>query len=121
MDKNGVFESISAKHSWDGPQRYTSYMLFRVQRHSDHYINAYKPYQALVDYEESPILPMGYVASMVIALCPPIFFTAHDPIVKAFNDDIKLSKTELGEIETLLNKYLIAVNAVIILLCYVIA
>jgi alkane 1-monooxygenase len=42
--ENGVYESVKITHSWNAPQLITNYLLFKLQRHSDHHANAYKPY-----------------------------------------------------------------------------
>ncbi len=39
-----VFESVRITHSWNAPQVITNYLLFKLQRHSDHHANSYKPY-----------------------------------------------------------------------------
>ena len=44
IDANGNYESVSIKHSWNAPQVITNLILFKLQRHSDHHANAYKPY-----------------------------------------------------------------------------
>ena len=44
IDANGNYESINIKHSWNAPQVATNYLFFKLQRHSDHHANAYKPY-----------------------------------------------------------------------------
>jgi alkane 1-monooxygenase len=46
-DKNGIYESISPKHSWNSPSLLSNHMLFKLSRHSDHHMNVYKPYQIL--------------------------------------------------------------------------
>ena len=43
-DKNGNYESVKYIHSWNAPQVMSNYLLFKVQRHSDHHANSYKPY-----------------------------------------------------------------------------
>jgi alkane 1-monooxygenase len=43
-DNRGIYEPISEKHSWNSD---SSYLLFRIQRHSDHHMHWYKPYQIL--------------------------------------------------------------------------
>jgi alkane 1-monooxygenase len=43
-DEKGVYEPVNIKHSWNAPQVITNYMLFKLQRHSDHHANVYKPY-----------------------------------------------------------------------------
>lgn len=55
--KTGVVEPINVRISWNAPQTLFSYMAFKVQRHSDHHMNVYKPYQILNHTEDSPLLP----------------------------------------------------------------
>lgn len=45
---NGQYEKVTIKHSWNAPHRFTNYLLFKLQRHSDHHENSLKPYQTLV-------------------------------------------------------------------------
>lgn len=40
-DKNGIYESITLQHSWNA---YSTTLLFRIQRHSDHHAHSYRPY-----------------------------------------------------------------------------
>lgn len=40
----GVFEPVDIRHSWNAPHRLSNYLLFKLQRHSDHHENPYKPY-----------------------------------------------------------------------------
>lgn len=46
--KSGRYEKVSIRHSWNAPHRITNYLLFKLQRHSDHHENAMKPYQTLL-------------------------------------------------------------------------
>ena len=39
-----VYESVNITHSWNAPQVATNYLLFKLQRHSDHHAYSYKPY-----------------------------------------------------------------------------
>lgn len=45
---NGVYEKVTIRHSWNAPHRFSNYLLFKLQRHSDHHENSLKPYQTLV-------------------------------------------------------------------------
>ena len=45
---NGEYEKVTIKHSWNAPHRFSNYLLFKLQRHSDHHENSLKPYQTLV-------------------------------------------------------------------------
>ena len=40
-DARGIYEPITEQHSWNSC---SSTLLFRIQRHSDHHVHAYRPY-----------------------------------------------------------------------------
>lgn len=75
-------------------------MLFKVQRHSDHHMLAYKPYQSLDFLEKAPELPLGYTGMMMIAFCPPVWRYVMDPLLEANIKGEKLSP----QVEAHLNK-----------------
>jgi alkane 1-monooxygenase len=83
QDENGVYEPVNIKHSWNAPHRYTNYILFKLQRHSDHHANSYKPYQILNSYADSPTLLGGYSVALITSFCPPVWFKAYNPLAKA--------------------------------------
>lgn len=87
-----VYESVKLHHSWNAPQAVSNYLLFKLQRHSDHHANAYKPYQILDSMPETPMLPYGYAVSLILALIPPIWRRVIDPIAIATNKGEKVSK-----------------------------
>lgn len=35
--ENGEYEKVNIKHSWNAAHRFTNYLLFKLQRHSDHH------------------------------------------------------------------------------------
>jgi alkane 1-monooxygenase len=57
-------------------------MLYELTRHSDHHYKANRKYQVLRYFEESPELPLGYPASMVLSLIPPLWFSVMNPQIK---------------------------------------
>ena len=70
----GKFERVNPLHSWNASQLLSNFFLFQLQRHSDHHAHAYKRYQVLNHYDESPQLPFGYPTMIMIALVPPLWF-----------------------------------------------
>lgn len=80
----GRYERTTHLHSWNSNYRLTNWMLFQLQRHSDHHENARRRYQALMHYDESPQLPGGYASMFLLALIPPLWFALIDPRVRAF-------------------------------------
>jgi len=87
-----VYESVRITHSWNAPQVITNYLLFKLQRHSDHHANSYKPYQILDSYPESPMLPYGYSVSLLLCIFPPIWRKVIDPVAIATNKGEKVSE-----------------------------
>jgi len=37
---DGSYENVTPYHSWNAPHRVTNYLLFKLQRHSDHHANS---------------------------------------------------------------------------------
>lgn len=79
--EDGSYEKVTIRHSWNAPHRFTNYILFKLQRHSDHHENAMKPYQTLVTFNESPQLPHGYSLMVNMAIFPSVFFKIMNPLV----------------------------------------
>jgi alkane 1-monooxygenase len=90
-DEKGVYEPVNIKHSWNAPQVITNHMLFKLQRHSDHHANVYKPYQILESLSDSPELPHGYSASVILAMLPSEWFKMANPLAEATNRGEKIS------------------------------
>ena len=80
----GRYERVTHHHSWNAPQRYTNWLLFNLQRHSDHHAQAKRRYQALVHHDDSPQLPAGYATMFVLALVPPLWRRVMDHRAVAF-------------------------------------
>ena len=70
----GRYERINPLHSWNASHMLSNFFLFQLQRHSDHHAYAYKRYQVLNHYDESPQLPYGYPTMILLALVPPLWF-----------------------------------------------
>jgi alkane 1-monooxygenase len=54
-------------------------MLYELTRHSDHHYLASRKYQLLRHFDDSPQLPFGYPACMVISLFPPLWYRLIHP------------------------------------------
>lgn len=71
---NGRYERVLPKHSWNANFELGRIILYELTRHSDHHYLASKKYQTLDHHDESPQLPVGYPAAMLMALAPPLWF-----------------------------------------------
>ena len=82
---SGKYERVNEKHSWNSDHHIGRIFLYELTRHTDHHMNANRKFQILRNIENSPQLPYGYPASILMALVPPIWFKNMNSRVKAFN------------------------------------
>ena len=80
------YERVDPTHSWNSNNLATNVLLYHLQRHSDHHAQPTRRYQALRDYELSPVLPTGYAGMILLALVPPAWRRVMDPRVAAHFD-----------------------------------
>jgi len=80
---DGRYERCKPEHSWNSNNIVTNLFLYQLQRHSDHHANPTRRFQALRHFEQSPQLPTGYAALVLIAYFPPLWFRQMDPLVAA--------------------------------------
>jgi alkane 1-monooxygenase len=73
MQENGRYERVKPKHSWNSDHIIGRVLLFELTRHSDHHHMGAKPYQLLESKENSPNLPYGYPAMLLLSYFPFLF------------------------------------------------
>jgi alkane 1-monooxygenase len=88
------YERVDPTHSWNSNNIATNVLLYHLQRHSDHHANPTRRYQALRDYEQSPVLPTGYAGMIVLAIVPAVWRRVMDPRV-LYHFDGDLSRANL--------------------------
>ncbi|MEM6769321.1 MAG: alkane 1-monooxygenase [Bacteroidota bacterium] len=81
----GRYEPVLPIHSWNSDHEMGRIFLYELTRHSDHHYRATRKYQILRAFEESPQLPAGYPACMILSLFPPVWFAVMNPRVDRFN------------------------------------
>jgi alkane 1-monooxygenase len=86
----GRYEKVSPVHSWNSDHELGRIFLYELTRHSDHHYKASRKYQVLRHFEESPQLPLGYPASILLSLVPPLWFRFMDHRVDRARENIKL-------------------------------
>ena len=79
----GRYERVEPHHSWSSSHRLTNWILFGLPRHADHHSRAARPYPILRHFDDTPQLPAGYSAMLLLALCPPLWRMVMDPRVEA--------------------------------------
>ncbi len=80
----GRFERVQPWHSWNASHRLTNWLLFNLQRHSDHHYLAARPYHMLRHYDDVPQLPAGYATMILASLVPPLWRAIMHPRVEAW-------------------------------------
>lgn len=83
IDESGRIEPVRAMHSWNSDQQVSRALLFELPRHTDHHMNAGRPYASLQSVAGAPQLPAGYPTMVLLALLPPLWFKVMDPRVAA--------------------------------------
>lgn len=107
---DGSYETVNITHSWNAPHRLSNYILFKLQRHSDHHENAMKPYQNLCTYEKSPLMPNGYSTCFLLALFPKLWFGIMNPLVEFYKNGTPLNKELMKELDIKLWKFIFGLN-----------
>merc|ERR1712139_557378 len=81
------YERPGWMHAWNTGDRISNWILFKIEPHPDHHVNAGRPYQILRTFKESPTYPTGYAGMFVLSWFPPLFFAVMNPIVKKAHED----------------------------------
>ena len=84
----GRYERVQPRHSWNASHRLTNWMLFNLQRHSDHHYLASRPYHMLRHYDDVPQLPAGYATMILCSLVPPLWRSIMHPRVEAWTERV---------------------------------
>lgn len=85
---NGRFERVLPIHSWNSNHNIGRLLLFELTRHSDHHAHASRRYQVLRHFDESPQLPTGYPGMILLALCPPLWFSVMHPHIESYQKNL---------------------------------
>ncbi len=85
---SGRYEKVQPWHSWTAASRFTNWMFYNMQRHSDHHIEANRHYPLLQHYgeDQSPKLPGNYLQMAGLALFPRRWSQAMDPLVDRWRE-----------------------------------
>ena len=90
QNEQGRYEAVLPIHSWNSDHELGRILLYELTRHSDHHFKSTRKYQVLRRFEESPQLPTGYPACMLMALVPPLWFRIMNPRVDRYAHSLNL-------------------------------
>ncbi len=93
---DGRYEQCQPRHSWNSNHLISNFLLFHIQRHSDHHAHPTRHYQSLRHFEDSPQMPNGYGGMFGLALFTPLFRALMDPRVVSWADG-NLEKIQIDE------------------------
>ncbi|OMJ87116.1 hypothetical protein SteCoe_11266 [Stentor coeruleus] len=117
---NGLYEPVTTKHSWNAPQTLQNLILLKLQRHSDHHANAYKPYQTLLSCEDSPNLPCGYAVCVLASFFPPVWFGIVNPLAEATNKQGRPNDEQMEKSNSSLKIWLAIQTSIVTILAIII-
>lgn len=104
--KTGRYVRCAPEHSWNSNHIVTNLFLYQLQRHSDHHAYPMRRYQALRHFDESPQLPAGYAAMLLVAYVPPVWRWVMDKrVVAHYGGDLTKANLQPSQRNKLLAKY----------------
>jgi NAD(P)H-flavin reductase/ferredoxin len=78
---------VQPRHSWNTNRRISSWTMFNLTRHSHHHAQGEVPYQDLRPYPDAPMMINGYLATIIVAMIPPLWHKLMTPKVLAWDRD----------------------------------
>jgi alkane 1-monooxygenase len=76
--QRGRHEPFGMNHAWNADHLVTNSIIANLQRHSDHHMQAWKPYAELRPLP-GPQLPTGYAGCLFLASVPRWWFAVMEP------------------------------------------
>lgn len=106
LGADGRPETCQPRHSWNSNHKVTNWILFHLQRHSDHHAHATRRYQSLRHFPDVPSLPNGYFGMFLLAYFPALFFKVMDPrLLAAVGHDPERINFQPGRKAALVSRY----------------
>lgn len=93
---------VQPRHSWNTNSSISSWTMFNLTRHSHHHAQGEVPYQDLKSYPDAPMMVSGYLATIMIAMIPPLWHKLMTPKVLAW--DREYATAEERELAALANE-----------------
>ena len=76
----GKTAPVTAAHSWNAPQLFSSALMLNAPRHSDHHAHPARPYPGLRLPGDAPLLPWPLPLACLVAMYPPLWRRRMDPL-----------------------------------------
>ncbi len=103
---SGRWEPCRPHHSWNSNHVFSNWVLFHLQRHSDHHAHPMRRYQSLRHFENLPELPNGYMGMFLVAYLPPLWFRLMDRrLIRAVGGDASRIHFQASRREALMRRH----------------
>ncbi len=76
---------IEQRHSWDCYRLISSAALYNLTRHSEHHLNAAKPYYELGTNRLAPTMPHGYMTMILMSFLPGVWKHTVHPLLREWD------------------------------------
>jgi len=102
----GRYELCQPHHSWNSNHVFSNWVLFHLQRHSDHHAHPTRRYQSLRHFDNLPELPNGYMGMFLISYIPPLWYRIMDKrVIKSVGGDVSRIHFQPGHRAQLIARY----------------
>ena len=103
---NGSFEPCQPHHSWNSNHIFSNWIVFHLQRHSDHHAHPLRRYQSLRHFENLPTLPSGYFGMFLVAYVPPLWrYVMDERLLRTAGRDANRLNLDPRQREALIARY----------------
>jgi alkane 1-monooxygenase len=103
---DGRYEPCQPHHSWNSNHIFSNWIVFHLQRHSDHHAHPLRRYQSLRHFDELPTLPSGYFGMFLVAYVPPLWRAVMDPrLLQAVGRDLRRLNLDPRQREALIARH----------------
>lgn len=93
---DGKYLKPDRAYSWNSNHVITNWCFLDLGKHADHHVEPNKPYCTLQNWENTPQLPRGYFDMGLMAVIPPLWFSAMNDRVKKQsiinNEELKICR-----------------------------
>ena len=103
---NGSYEPCQPHHSWNSNHIFSNWIVFHLQRHSDHHAHPLRRYQSLRHFENLPTLPSGYFGMFLVAYVPPLWrYVMDERLLRTAGRDASRLNLDPRQREALIARY----------------
>jgi len=79
-------DKVEPRHSWNTNASVSTALLYALTRHSHHHAEADQEYWNLRCYRHAPMLPTGYLGTILLALVPPLYKRVMTPLLNHWDE-----------------------------------